>query len=1024
MSFGERKTPMSARCSQGWKMRAASQLLVVGLGVLGSLSFAAQTPAFFISGTITSGNTKLPGVVIIAESIATGDSITTASDEEGHYRLAVPTPGTYRVRAELFGFSPANLLIEVADHEVQANFTLSLAAAGSMAANNQSPVASSQSTVPSSQSPVTKQAMPLSADLLMDFSFVTGQLAQPAVDADIAGTGGAARRQWPVHFSASYQARNSALDASPYALNGIAAAKPEYAQNTFSAGLSSTLPWGKKSATTSISANYNGNRQGNPYSVFGALPSTALRAGEFSDHTSPSGQAVTIYDPLTGEPFAGNRIPLERMSPAALALLEYIPLPNRDGVAQNFRFIGVTRGTSDGFGLSLTRRPASLTNADRNTAVRSNLSASFGYRKSSGNQLNIFPRLGGGSTSQSWNASLGYTLTKNFFTSNWRLGFNSMSSSAHNHFHDDIAAKLGINGISRDRFDWGLPAVDFTQFTGLHDVTPALNARRNFSFADTLSWNHNKHNLKWGGEFRRLTSDLRRNSGAEGSFVFTGFATAQYIDGVPVPGTGSDFADFLLGLPQKTQVQYSDGAFSFQGNAWNLYFVDDWRVAKNVSLNLGLRYEYVSPLSEARNRLVTLDAPPDFSSVAVVRAGEVGPFSGRFPNTIVAPDRNNFAPRIGVAWRAAERFILRAGYSINYDTNPYNSLPSQLALQPPFAVGQIGIAMNGQTLTLEDGFPAVRPDNVSNDFAVARKLPLGYAQVWVLEVQNELPAGFALVTSYTGTKGTHLAMLRAPNRTATGLLLPNVGPFLWQTADGASILHAGSVALSKRLGQGLSFGVSYMFSRLLDNDPSLGDAAQVAQDDRDLHRERGLSAFDQRHRLKVNYVYELPFGRGRTWLSKSGTGNRLLGDWSLSSTIGYGSGSPLTPYLTGDPADVAAGAYGALRPDLTAEPIRLSHPTVDRFFNTGAFVAAPSGHYGNAARNSIIGPSVFTMDAAIQKSFVVRDRYNFHFQAQVTNLLNTPQFNDIDTKLNSRSYGQITGVAPMRTIQLGLRYSF
>src|SRR5262249_2447609 len=297
MSFGERKTPMSARCSQGWKMRASSQLLVVGLTVLGSFSFAAQAPAFYISGTITSGDTKLPGVVIIAESIATGDSITTASDEEGHYRLAVPPPGTYRVRAELFGFSPANLLIEVADHEVQANFTLSLAAAGSMTANNQSTVASSQRAVPSSQSPVTKQAMPLSTDLPMDFSFVTGQLAQPAVDADIAGTGGAARRQWPVHFSASYQARNSALDASPYALNAIAAAKPEYAQNTFSASLSSTLPWGKKSATTSISANYNGNRQGNPYSVFGALPSTALRAGEFTDHTSPSGQAVTIYDP-------------------------------------------------------------------------------------------------------------------------------------------------------------------------------------------------------------------------------------------------------------------------------------------------------------------------------------------------------------------------------------------------------------------------------------------------------------------------------------------------------------------------------------------------------------------------------------------------------------------------------------------------------------------------------------------------------------------------------------------------------
>src|SRR5262249_37033089 len=154
-----------------------------------------------------------------------------------------------------------------------------------------------------------------------------------------------------------------------------------------------------------------------------------------------------------------------------------------------------------------------------------------------------------------------------------------------------------------------------------------------------------------------------RSNAANGSFMFTGFATSQYVNGVATLGSGSDFADFLLGLPQKTYVQYSNDAFSFNGNAWSLHFLDDWRLAKNVSLNLGLRYEFVSPFSEAHNRLVTLDAPPDFSTVAVVRAVGVGPFSGRFPNTIAAPDRKNFAPRLGIAWRAAERVILRGGYS-------------------------------------------------------------------------------------------------------------------------------------------------------------------------------------------------------------------------------------------------------------------------------------------------------------------------------------------------------------------------
>jgi hypothetical protein len=521
-----------------------------------------------------------------------------------------------------------------------------------------------------------------------------------------------------------------------------------------------------------------------------------------------------------------------------------------------------------------------------------------------------------------------------------------------------------------------------------------------------------------------LGFDLQRNSAANGSFMFTGFATTQYVEGVASPGAGSDFADFLLGLPQKTHVQYSNGPFSFHGNAWNVYFLDDWRIAKNVSLNLGVRYEHVSPFSEAHNRLVTLDASPDFSGVAAVPAGGVGPFSGRFPSTIITPDRKNFAPRIGVAWRAADRLIFRAGYSIDYDTSPYNSLATKLALQPPFAVGQTGIANSGQPLTLTNGFPALQPDAVTNDFAVPRDLRLSYAQIWVLQMQNELPHGFSLVTSYTGTGGTDLQMLRAPNRTATGLLLPNVAPFLWQTNEGSSILHAGTVALEKRLASGVSFSASYMFSRSIDDVPALGDDTQIAQNDRALERDRGLSAFDQRHRLIVTYDCELPFGRGRRWLNGSGIGNQLLGDWSLTGTLHYASGSPLTPHVVGAFADVEAGGFGALRPDSTGEQVQLSQPTVDRFFNTGAFIAPPPGQYGNAGRNIIIGPRIFSSDVGLTKSITIADRHNLQFQAQATNLLNRPQFTQVDTNLNSLSYGQITGVGPMRTIQFGIRYSF
>jgi hypothetical protein len=1012
-------------------MHAASQLLAlfaIAFAMLpGPFAGGQSAPGFYISGTIASGETKLPGVVITAESTATGKSTSTVSDDEGHYRLAVPGPGTYRVRAELFGFSPEERKLSVTDHEAETNFSLVLAPVEATNWQPQAPRPTDAYGPPTGKSPgYPKQPVPLSADVPMDFTFVLGQLAQPAAAGDSAGEQ-APLRQSPVHFNVSYQEANSALDATPYALHGLAAAKPEYAQNTFSAGLGATLPWGKKTATTSLYGSYTGNRSGNPFSGFATLPTAAMRAGDFSGLPALPGSAgppLTIYDPVSGAPFASNQVPFDRMNPAALALLQYIPLPNRDGTSQNFRFVTATHRRSDGFWLSLTRAPATPAGSNRNVAVQNNFSAGLGYHRSDANLPNIFPSLGGNSKSHGWNGNLSYSLTKGFFANNFSLGFNATSSRTLNRFRDDAGANLGITGVSQDSFDWGLPAIELTQFTGLRDVIPTLRANRNFNFADVQSWSRGKHNLKWGGEFRRLALDLHSNDDAAGSFLFTGFATAQFVDGIPVPGTGSDFADFLLGLPQKTHVQYSNGTFSFHGNAWSLYFVDDWRVAKNVSLNLGLRYEYVSPLSEAKNQLVTLDAPPDFSTVAAVRAGAIGSFTGRYPETIVAPDRNNFAPRLGIAWRAADRFIVRAGYSVDYDSSLYDWLATRLSLQPPFAVEQTRIATRGQLLTLQNGFPTLEANTVGNDFAVSRNLPLGYAQIWVLEVQNELPGGLAVITSYTGTKGSHLQMLRAPNRTATGLLLPNVAPFQWQVADGSSILHAGSVRVQKRLASGLSFGASYTFSRSIDNDPALGDDTQVAQDDRNLNRERGLSSFDQRHRLRVDYQYELPFGRGKPWLNRSAIGNQLLGGWSFTGIINYSSGLPFTPHVVGGFADVEAGGYGALRADVTGQPVQLSQPSVDRFFNTAAFTAPPSGQYGDAGRNMIIGPRIFTFDAALAKSITIAERHSLQFQAQASNLLNKPQFTQVDTNLNSSSYGQITSVGPMRAIQLRLLYAF
>ena len=160
-----------------------------------------------------------------------------------------------------------------------------------------------------------------------------------------------------------------------------------------------------------------------------------------------------------------------------------------------------------------------------------------------------------------------------------------------------------------------------------------------------MIWRRGKHNIRVGGDFRRIYNDIRTDQNARGSFTFTDFAT------------GYDFADFLLGLPQLTSIQSGNTNYNFRQNSWDLFVQDDWRASANLSFNLGLRYEYVSPFSEAQNRLVNLDINPLITAATPVLPGAVGPFTGEFPSGVVEPDRNNFAPRVGVAWKATKKTV-------------------------------------------------------------------------------------------------------------------------------------------------------------------------------------------------------------------------------------------------------------------------------------------------------------------------------------------------------------------------------
>ena len=480
----------------------------------------------------------------------------------------------------------------------------------------------------------------------------------------------------------------------------------------------------------------------------------------------------------------------------------------------------------------------------------------------------------------------------------------------------------------------------------------------------------------------------------------------------------------------------------------------------NLTLNLGVRYEYVSPLTEVNNRIVNLALSPGVLNPALplgttpVAPIQPGPNSG-LPASLVRPDRNNFAPRIGFAWKPFSKTVVRGGYGINYNTGAYQGIALQLALQPPFATA----ATNVQTafpsppnLTLENGFPAAPPGNITNNYAVNPNYRLGYVQIRNLDIQQQIRPTLLLNIDYTGTKGTDLDILEAPNRTASGIRISGVDAFTYENSVADSEANAASVRLRKRLSSGFAIGGTYTFSKSLDdassigagatsgaNTPGLGaggtgaggggssggGAANVAQNPFGLSAERGLSSFNQTHKFTADYLYELPFGHDKRWLTGNTPLRAVLGDWQWSGDWTIASGLPFTPRFLNEISDVNGGTNGTLRPNLVpGQSVSLPNPSIAEWFNTAAFSKPSPGTYGDARRNSIIGPGSKVFDMAFTKIFPLKEVRLLEFRAQATNIFNLVNYSSIDTSVTSPTFGRVTAAGAMRQFTITSRFRF
>jgi hypothetical protein len=636
----------------------------------------------------------------------------------------------------------------------------------------------------------------------------------------------------------------------------------------------------------------------------------------------------------------------------------------------------------------------------------------------------VFATLGGQNEGSSLSTPVSLNISRGRDQHAINVGLSKTSSQTSNQFTGvtDISGAAGIQGISTDPFAWGLPSLSFSSISGLRDTAPSLRSDRRFSTSYTWTRPRGRHTFRAGGDVRYDRGSSHSEANANGSFVFTG----AYTNGGVQSRGPYDVADFLLGLPQQASVQFGPGDVALTGKSMSLFVQDDWRLRGNLTVNLGLRYELMWPFVERQGQLVNLDVTPDFTAAAPVMAGDVGAFSGEFPEGLLVTDSNNLAPRVGFAWRGPAGLVLRGGYGTSYNAGSYAAIARQLASQPPFAVTNTRIGSLQTALLLEDALSGASAAETTNNYGVDRDYVLGRVETWNADVTRNF-GGWSVGANYTHTRGSSLDIVRAPNRDAEGLRIEGVQPFTWQSSEGRSVLHSATFRLQRRQVRGLGGEVSYTLARSRDNSPSIGGgggSGVVAQNDQDLEAEWGLSNFDRRHRLSASLQLELPFGPNRRWLADGGPWAAMLENWRVSVSFSADAGTPLTARVRGASRDVAQGLNGALRADYTGQPIEAADATIDEFFNTAAFTVPGAGLFGSSPRNIIIGPGSRQLDAQLSRDIRFAGNRAVTIQLRANNLLNLVNYTNVDTYVNSPTFGQVLSVRPMRSAQLDLRFRF
>ena len=488
---------------------------------------------------------------------------------------------------------------------------------------------------------------------------------------------------------------NSALDARPYSLTGQNTEKPAY--NHLRAGASFGGPLRIPHllhGNGQFFLNYQATRSRNDSTNSSLMPDQAMRSGDFSQ---------VISDPNNGQPFPGNAIPPSRMAPQSTALLKFYPLPNSpESAGYNYQIplVGISHQDDAQGRLNKTFNRKHFVNG------------SFAYRSARSSGPNVFGFDDTGKTTGiNANATWRYMASQRL---NFSLGyqFSRMAMRTTPYFanRQNVSGEAGITGNDQEPGNWGPPNLSFSSgIAALSDAALSLTRNQTNGVSFTGFWARRPHNISFGADFRRQQFNLLGQQNARGTFTFTGAAA------------GSDFADFLLGVPDTSAIAFGNADKYFRAASYDAYFTDDWRVGPGLTINAGARWEYNSPIAEKYGRLVNLDVAPGFVAEApVLGSNPTGPLTGqRYPSSLIQPDKHALQPRVALSWRPffGSSTLVRAGYGLYYNTSIYQPIAMQMAQQSPLSKSLSVQNSPANPLTLANGFNA-SPSTTTNTFAI------------------------------------------------------------------------------------------------------------------------------------------------------------------------------------------------------------------------------------------------------------------------------------------------------------------